>query len=265
MFLGLLRVWISKHSNQSAAQALRSGLLGSKFSMSTGFALDFFTTLSEMFLNLGRSLPQWYCWWKKSCTTWGVWTGAGFLPSTVPRVWILNNANWGLQCCRKSRPQITRPKCSSLGRFWTMRGARVCKKMIMILLIHYKSYIYIYIYIYIYCARYTIYKADLLTCYNSCICISSCNTWIHWSECRRNIFPIASVFLNWLTRAMHGRIILHWWYNDYQWCRYDMCRSANCCTPPPNDNATPPRSLVVVEWVFLANSIRRNSNIALEE
>ena len=182
--------------------------------------------------------------------------GAGFLPSTVPRVWIFNNANWGLQCCRKSRPQITRPKCSSLGRFWTMRGARVCKKMIMISLIHYKLYIN--------WARYTIYKADLLTYYNSCICISFCNTWIHWSECRRNIFPIASVFLNWLTRAMHGRIILHWWYNDYQWCRYDIYvyRSANCCTPPSNDNATPPRSLVVVEWVFLANSIRRNSNIA---
>ena len=38
---------------------------------------------------------QWYCWWKKSCTTWHVWSpinggknylvaGAGFLPSTVP-------------------------------------------------------------------------------------------------------------------------------------------------------------------------------------
>ena len=36
----------------------------------------------------------WYCWWKKSCTTWDaedpvnnginyLWTGAGFLPSTV--------------------------------------------------------------------------------------------------------------------------------------------------------------------------------------
>lgn len=41
-----------------------------------------------------------------------------------------------------------------------------------------------------------------------------------------------------------------------------MYRSANCCTPPPNDNATPPHSLVVVVWVFPANSIRRNSNIA---
>ncbi len=41
---------------------------------------------------------RWYCWWKKSCTTWDVkdivnnWinylsTGAGFLPSTVVLVW----------------------------------------------------------------------------------------------------------------------------------------------------------------------------------
>ena len=78
------------------------------------------------------------------------------------------------------------------------------------------------------------------------------------------VFLLQAFFLNWLTRAMHGRIILHWWYNDYQWCRYYIYvyRSANCCTPPSNDNATPPRSLVVVKWVFLANSIRRNSNIA---
>ena len=44
----------------------------------------------------------WYCWWKKSCTTWDVWnlvnngtsylsTGAGFLPSTVLAICNSNN------------------------------------------------------------------------------------------------------------------------------------------------------------------------------
>ena len=56
----------------------------------------------------------WYCWWKKSCTTWhiqnlanpgifSIWTGAGFLPSTVagrknkkwPRFMFPTAKSWG--------------------------------------------------------------------------------------------------------------------------------------------------------------------------
>ena len=57
---------------------------------------------------------KWYCWWKKSSTTWDLWnlvnnginylsTGAGFLPSTVTQ-WIcshlaIGQARWN--CCEK--------------------------------------------------------------------------------------------------------------------------------------------------------------------
>ena len=46
----------------------------------TGFIASHGTFQTEFIL-----LPHWYCWWKKSCTSWYVVypSGAGFLPSTV--------------------------------------------------------------------------------------------------------------------------------------------------------------------------------------
>ena len=57
---------------------------------------------------------KWYCWWKKSSTTWDLWnlvnnginylsTGAGFLPSTVTQ-WICSHLAIGQarsNCCEK--------------------------------------------------------------------------------------------------------------------------------------------------------------------
>ena len=46
----------------------------------------------------GRDLFRWYCWWKKFCTTWEVWTpvnnGIFTISSADPRIFSIHSIVW---------------------------------------------------------------------------------------------------------------------------------------------------------------------------